>query len=80
MKECLRYFPRGFEPRKQQIKSLEFVVDTFFKDDKKFAILELPTGVGKSFIATTMSDYIHSMDMSWKSYILTTQIILQKQY
>jgi superfamily II DNA or RNA helicase len=55
-------------------------LDAFFNKNKKFVLLEAPVGTGKSFIASTISNYINSLNSSYKSYILVTQIILQNQY
>lgn len=74
----LTCFPEGYTPRKQQVEALNFSIKNF--EQKKFVILELPTGVGKSFIATTLGQYYYKNNLSWKTYILTTQIILQNQY
>lgn len=66
-----KYFPYS-TPRKSQIKSIEFTLDNF--KDKKYVILECPTGSGKSAIAMTLAKYYNS------AYIITTQKILQSQY
>ena len=74
------FFPEDRIPRKEQIYAINFALKTFLEDNKKFCILELPTGVGKSYIATTISGYLNSLDCCNASYVLTTQIILQDQY
>ncbi len=75
-----KFFPEKYKPRQLQTKAIEFVIDTFFTKRKRYCILESPVGTGKSFIASTIANYINSLDPSNKSYILTTQIILQNQY
>lgn len=75
--EC---FPKNYVPRKQQIIGIEFALNTFLKNNKKYCILQLPVGIGKSFIAATIANYFASLEIQNKSYILTTQIILQTQY
>lgn len=75
-KDC---FPKGYEPRKEQIEGIEFALKAY-ESGKKFVILELPVGTGKSFIATTLGEYFNKLNESHKTYILTTQLILQAQY
>ncbi len=79
-----QFFPQGRIPRKQQQIAIDFTLQSFINEDKKFVILQLPVGVGKSFIATTVAefldDYNSNLDKLSNSYILTTQIILQEQY
>lgn len=63
-----------FIPRDNQIKALEW----FEQQDAKYLILEAPVGSGKSISALTLSKYLANGQGS--SFILTPQIILQKQY
>jgi len=86
------FFPFG-KIRKEQKKAIEFALDTFLVQKKRFVILELGTGVGKSAIGITLSRYLAehggqtytddgdggSIETSG-SYVLTTQKILQQQY
>lgn len=71
--------------RDQQKMAIEFAIDAF-ENGKKIVLLELPTGVGKSAIAITISRYLsryYRFDMPELepgSYILTTQKVLQSQY
>jgi len=67
----LQYFPYK-EVRPQQEKAIDFILESF--KNKRYVILELPTGVGKSAIAITVSKYY---DDAW---IVTPQRVLQKQY
>ena len=92
--EYAKYFP--FDTiRNSQRKSIEFILDQFINNDKKFVILEAGTGVGKSAIGVCVSRYMKNYnkdlykmsqvnecdnDYVNKSYILTTQKILQQQY
>jgi ATP-dependent DNA helicase DinG len=74
--------------RHEQKRAIEFALDSF-ESGKKFVILELGTGVGKSATAVTISRYMETygapvldsegMPLSG-SYILTTQKVLQQQY
>jgi len=82
-----RYFP--FQKiRKEQARAIEFAIDSF-ESGKRFVILELGTGVGKSAIGITISRYMESHgtplrdqngDLMTGSYVITTQKILQEQY
>lgn len=76
-----KFFPFP-EIRDQQIQALDFIFETF-SSGKKFAIIEAPTGVGKSAIAITVARYYNDLFKTEEfsgSYFLTTQKILQEQY
>jgi len=76
-KNILDYWPfPEYQPRQSQVKSLDWLVAT---QDKKYQILEMPTGGGKSFIALTYARYLANRNDK-ASFILTPQKILQKQY
>lgn len=78
------YFP--FENiRPQQKEAIDFALDAFINKGKKFVILELGTGCGKSACAVAISKYLSKHEKTGDSYekgswILTTQKILQDQY
>ncbi len=81
-----KFFPFEKE-REQQTTAINFVLDAFYAKGKRFAVLECPTGVGKSAIAIALSKYMASNyshaddDMATPgSYIITTQKVLQTQY
>ena len=85
--DYLKYFPFP-KIRNEQKKAIEFALDAY-ESGKKFVILELGTGVGKSAIGITISRYMESHgsplrdekgDLLTGSYIITTQKILQEQY
>jgi Rad3-related DNA helicase len=72
------YFPFS-TPRDEQVYAISSLDAEFVdKIDKKFAILELPTGVGKSGIGYCISKYYESIGI--KSLIITKTKILQDQY
>jgi Rad3-related DNA helicase len=78
------YFPYE-SPREQQIQALDFIFKSWFEDKKKFAILDAPTGVGKSAIAMTVANFFkddrNKINSSLRgSYVVTTETILQSQY
>src|SRR5271169_3692157 len=86
------YFP--FEHvRGEQHTAIEFALDAFLVKGKRFVILELGTGVGKSAIGITLARYLAEhggktyedevdgvRDETSGAYVLTTQKILQAQY
>ncbi len=65
--------------REEQQKAIEFAIDSFVKDQKRFVIVEAGTGVGKSAIGFTIARYIKDV-FEGSTYFLTTQKILQRQY
>lgn len=79
-----RYFPFP-EIRQEQTKAIDFALDAFINKDKRFVILEMGTGAGKSPVAIAVSKYMNSKTKVSDSYekgtwFLTTQKILQDQY
>lgn len=75
-KELEGHFP--FEKmRPSQELALQKFVDTTNKD-RKYTILELPTGVGKSGIALTLGRWASQVGNG--AYLLTIQKMLQEQY
>ncbi len=81
--DWLKSFPYPV-PRQQQIKAIEFTLDKLLIEKKKFIILELGTGCGKSAVGMTVArelckNYTDN-DIERGAYILTTQKILQQQY
>lgn len=79
--DWITYFPHA-EVRALQEEGINFILNSFINLDKKYVICELPTGIGKSAIAITVSRYFKDnvVDDKNASWILTTQKILQKQY
>lgn len=71
-----------FFPRKEQRETIDFI-DNVYKSDKniKFFLLNLPTGVGKSYLSLLISDwYLRNVDRNAKIDIITNSKILQDQY
>lgn len=83
--EYKQFFPHQ-TARDQQEEAIEFTLDAFINQGKKFVILELGTGCGKSAIGVNVARYLNAMiahdneDFNPGAYTLTTQKILQKQY
>ncbi len=70
-----------YSPRPQQIEILDFVKDSIISQDKKFTIIDAPTGVGKSYAAVMISEwYQREIKSDAKITILTNSKILQDQY
>lgn len=64
-----------------QYEAIEFAVKSFL-DGKKHVILQAPTGIGKSAIATTIHRTIREIEKSkaWRTTIITSTKGLQDQY
>lgn len=83
----LRHFPDGKTPRKEQMETFRKIIKSFVKGDKHF-IGQLPTGVGKSYIAVAITkileeflDYRKSIEKdNYQGVILTKTKALQDQY
>jgi Rad3-related DNA helicase len=79
-----KYFPFS-SIRKEQQESLEFAIDVIKNQKKRFIVLELGTGCGKSAIGIALSRWISDNIQDLEPfkpgcYVLTTQKILQQQY
>ena len=82
--------------RDEQKRAIEFALDAFLTQGKRFVILELGTGVGKSAIGICLARYLAEHggttvtpdapvedgvhEETSGAYVLTTQKILQDQY
>lgn len=79
-----KFFPYA-QVRKEQTASIDLVLDAFINQGKRFVILELGTGCGKSAIGLTVARYLHATQQPAEGfgrggYVLTTQKVLQEQY
>jgi ATP-dependent DNA helicase DinG len=84
--EWRQFFPFK-EPRKQQIDIIDFALNAFINENKKYVLMEAATGIGKSAIGVTIARYMNAnqvmlTDVAHQAgaYFLTTQKILQSQY
>jgi Rad3-related DNA helicase len=69
----LRFFTKhSIVPREQQKRVVDAIHQNW--DNYDYFALSLPTGVGKTFIATSIADSVE------KAYILTSTLQLQNQY
>jgi ATP-dependent DNA helicase DinG len=82
----LKYFPFS-KSRDAQSRIINKVLNAFENENKKYAIIEAGTGIGKSAIGLTLAGYLNknltvseNAEFSNASYFLTTQKILQDQY
>lgn len=71
-----------YKPRKEQKDVLDFISNTMInKPTNKYFLLNLPTGIGKSYLAIMISNwYKQNMNKSAKVDIITGTKILQDQY
>lgn len=67
------YFP-GSSYRAGQHEAMQQIADAFINGTRRYVVAELPTGVGKSFIAMAFARYYET------AHILTVQKVLQTQY
>jgi len=92
IKDWKSYFP-FLTIRKEQEDAINFMLNAFLVDQKRFVIAEVGTGGGKSAIGITLARYLadhggktHIIDevgdtvLTKDAYVLTTQKILQQQY
>jgi Rad3-related DNA helicase len=77
-KDWIMFFPFA-EPREEQIAAINFALNAYVNEGKKYVCLELGTGIGKSGVAVTVSRFLNSLE-GGGAYVLTTQKILQQQY
>jgi len=75
------YFPIRYEPKQYQIEALDFIKKSIMTK-KKYILLNLPTGTGKSFISVAMfcNWYKNFVNDKAKFDILTNSKVLQQQY
>lgn len=85
--DYVRYFPFP-QVRKEQREAIEFAIDAY-ESGKKYVILELGTGVGKSATGLAIARYMENHAPTLRNqegepltgaYVVTTQKILQAQY
>ena len=73
------YFPYDTSRPEQDI-AIDFALDAFIDQDKKFVVIEAGTGVVKSAIGFTIAQYYNKHVNGTGTYYLTTQKVLQQQY
>ncbi len=71
--------------RDEQQEAIDFALDAFVNERKRFVIIEAGTGVGKSAAAVTIARYLEThvvppSEYAKGAYFLTTQKLLQDQY
>lgn len=74
------YFPLKLKPRPQQIDAINFVKESI-NSGKKYMLLQLPTGSGKSYFTIMFTNwYKNFINKNAKFDIITNSKILQEQY
>ena len=74
------HYPLNLNPRKEQLDILKFAADSI-NNEKKFVLLNAPTGVGKSYMVIMFINYyLNNINSNAKFDILTNSKILQDQY
>ena len=75
------YFPIRYIPKTYQIDALDFIKKSIMSG-KKYCLLNLPTGTGKSFISVSMfcNWYKNFVNNNARVDVLTNSKILQQQY
>jgi len=74
------HFPLKLKPRQEQIAALNFLKESI-NNGKRYAMLNLPTGIGKSYLVMMFANYYRNyINENAKFDILTNSKILQKQY
>lgn len=79
------------EPRPEQARALDKIIEHIVGDDAEFVVAELGTGIGKSAIAVTLGRWFDRYHDELKAigivegerlgtYVLTSQKVLQDQY
>jgi Rad3-related DNA helicase len=74
--DVMSHFPQGFKPREQQKVAIDQITRAFAQG-KKYAVMEMPTGGGKSFSAYAFADTLREHG---GTHFLTIQKMLQDQY
>lgn len=71
-----------YKPRKEQKNALNFIDETYRNNKKsKFFLMDLPVGVGKSYLALMIADwYRKNVSKMARIDIITNSKILQDQY
>lgn len=66
MADLLDHFPVGENPRDSQVQILRGI-ETALQQNKKFILIQAPTGSGKSFVAATLANYSKPPSASYSS-------------
>lgn len=78
--KCPLHYDMSLTPRQQQIDGINFLKNSI-RSGKRYSLLNLPTGVGKSYLTIMFINwYIKAINEDAKFDILTNSKILQKQY
>ena len=69
-----QYFPYP-QTRPEQDQAIDFALDAFINQDKRFVVIEAGTGVGKSAIGFTIAQYYNKHVNGMGTYYLTTCLL-----
>lgn len=69
----LQFFPEGKTPRPNQLKLLN-QIENSLKTDKKFIVINAPTGLGKSFLASTIANASAEPDDNFRNFVNSYRI------
>jgi ATP-dependent DNA helicase DinG len=69
----LKHFPKDKTPREIQEKLLK-QIQSALKTDKKFVVVNAPTGLGKSVVAATLANASEEPTFDFKTFVDTYQI------
>ena len=68
-----KYFPESYTPTTKQESVLDLIGDKFF-NNKKFLIIQAPTGTGKSFISKTVANVSRKCSKQFRELVETGDI------
>ena len=68
-----KYFPQGYTPTVKQESVLDLIGDKFF-NNKKFLIIQAPTGTGKSFVSKTVANAARQCSKQFRELVTSGDI------
>ena len=64
----IEHFPSNYTPTKKQVSLFDVIKDRFYSD-KKFLIIQAPTGTGKSFISKTIANISRNSSKKYNNLV-----------
>ena len=64
----IEHFPSNYTPTKKQLSLFDVIKDRFYSD-KKFLIIQAPTGTGKSFISKTIANISRNSSKKYNNLV-----------
>ena len=71
--QLFKHFPQNSEPRENQVKLLNQIIDAL-NTDKKFIVINAPTGTGKSFLADTLANSSDDTESAYVDFVNSYKI------